>query len=927
MRFFEKYFNNVDFNGAEEVKVLCPFHSDTNPSASINTEKSLFHCFVCGVGYNEAQFIAKINGISVVDAHKVLNKFEENLLTTEWRLTEKAELWSNKDFLTQIHKLGLSNETIDELDLGIAKDDKNRLWLGIPVFYNDVLMSIRKYNLLKIKNEPKLIASANSQNGFVIPYDLWKKNKTETTYILEGEKDMLLARDRGLNAITITGGAQAIPNEFVLNEFKDRKVVLCYDNDDAGREGMRRVYSELKDIVKEIKYLNISDVVKENKEDFSDFIMKYEKDVLDFLMLEEHEFTKDDIVKKQYTTLKKALKHNKLRKKLVADVIVSASFEDSYAIPTHLKGIKKEETGKSNERMFEGEVKNWYLEPSNMFQFLEIIEIDAKRKNLMPKYLELLQIDKKEENVVIKTEDFQTIYKVKISDKVSDFVDEENDNLSIDLYTQTNMSVGSQYEIEYTLYPHPTKHQKIVAIATKIKNLSEIDNFIPDKQILNVFRSMGSTVEEKLNQQYEAIKHHIAKHLDFKLWLASDLVFNSILEFDYVDRIRGTLDLFILGDTQVGKSETTSALTKLYNFGHFLSLKTSTTVGLVGGSNKVEGNWLNTIGAIPRQNKKLVVMEEFSGAKPDFIKTITEMRSSNKLRLARAAGELLVPCMLRMITISNPINDEKGNPRHLNSFPNGVIPVMELIKSAEDVARYDAFLLVERPKELRNPFALKLTGTKLPVEFYQHKIGWVYSRRPEDVIFEEDVASYIWEKANELNKMFLTNFPIFGTTTSLKLARFSVAMSSLIVNTDDTMEKVIVSKEIVDYAYRFIISLYDNETFKLKEYKEEYDSYSKINQNEIEETQKLYDRNSTMFLFLENQSSTSRNNLKSVSGIETDNFNALFNALVRLKLIRISGDNVYPTQKFRLGMKKIKRTKKSLNDEGSLISKIGKDVI
>ena len=87
-----------------------------------------------------------------------------------------------------------------------------------------------------------------------------------------------------------------------------------------------------------------------------------------------------------------------------------------------------------------------------------------------------------------------------------------------------------------------------------------------------------------------------------------------------VKKIRGALDVFILGDTQIGKSETTSKLTNLYDFGHFLSLKTSTTVGLIGGSTSVGGAWLNTIGAIPRQNKKLVVLEEFSGAKPDFIK-------------------------------------------------------------------------------------------------------------------------------------------------------------------------------------------------------------------------------------------------------------------------------------------------------------------
>jgi hypothetical protein len=337
-------------------------------------------------------------------------------------------------------------------------------------------------------------------------------------------------------------------------------------------------------------------------------------------------------------------------------------------------------------------------------------------------------------------------------------------------------------------------------------------------------------------------------------------------------------------------------------------LKTSTTVGLVGGSNKVDNNWLNTIGAIPRQHKKLVVMEEFSGAKPEFIKTMTDVRSSGKLRLARAAGEMNVDCMLRMITLSNAINDSDGNPRHLSSFPNGIMPLMELIKSSEDVARYDGFFLIAKPNTRFNPFGVKVTDNPIPVESYRHKINWVYTRKPEDVIMPEDVKSYIWEKSEELNKLFECNFPLFGTTTPLKLARFSVAMATLIVSTDDTMEKIVVSKSIVDEAFSYLVSIYDNDIFKLREYKEEYDSYSKIDKKEIKELQELYSKNSTLFEWINNSTVASRNDLRTISGLDGDTFNPLFNRMVALRLIRISGAKVFPTPKFRIGMRKIDKT-------------------
>jgi hypothetical protein len=270
-----------------------------------------------------------------------------------------------------------------------------------------------------------------------------------------------------------------------------------------------------------------------------------------------------------------------------------------------------------------------------------------------------------------------------------------------------------------------------------------------------------------------------------------------------------------------------------------------------------------------------------------------------------------------MITISNPINDIQGNPRFLSTFPNGVLPLMELIKSAEDVARYDGFLLVEKVRERVNPFNNKLAGEPLPKEYYEHKIQWVATRKPDDVVFADNSDSYIWEKAEELNSMFESNFPLFGTTTPLKLARFSVAMASLLANTDESLTKVIVNKEIVDAVAEFFYKVYDNPVFKLKEYKLEVDSYNELVVGDVDELENIWSRNATMLDFLANQSGTSRNNLRAISGLETDEFSKIFNRLSQFRFIRLHGENVYPTEKYRLGMSKI--DKSSRIDTGTLI--------
>jgi len=901
LKYFEQYFSDAEFTGAEEVKVLCPFHTDTSPSASVNTLKEVFHCWVCDVGYDEKNFLAKTSGISVLEADKVLNKLNENF--HNWNIVEKADLWASANMLKQVEALGFTKDTIEKLDLGLVKDDLDRPYLGIPVFYNGVLMDSRKYNLYNYNNTPKVQSPKGAQMGFIIPFDLWKVDK-ETTYVFEGEKDMMMARELGLNAITLTGGAGAKPNELVINAFKDRDVIICYDNDEAGRNGAEKLYLHIDKLTKSTKYVNIGDIVEENKEDFYDFVVKYEKDIFDFYDLTEREF-KGITKVAPLTNIKAALAADKINKVINSEILVSAEFADTYAVPVGATLEKMRESKSPNETMMVGEKRSWYLEQRSIQQLLPLIEMSARETEVNAQIKSFAGVPAKETDVKITKLGYQTIYKVRVIDK-----DGDSGMISLDLYTTEQLEVGNQYRITYSIYPHPTKHQKLVAIATHIVPLSTQDGFKIDKEVLNKFKS-GKTIDERVEYLYQSAKHHVAKHLSRDLWFMSDLVFNSVLEFDYGDRLRGALDVFLLGDTQVGKSETTSKLVDLYEFGHFLSLKTSTTVGLIGGSTKVDGSWLNTIGAIPRQHKKLAVLEEFSGARADFIKTMTDIRSSGRLRLARASGELNVPCRLRMITISNPLNGRDGSPRHISSFPNGIMPLMELINSPEDVARYDGFLLIEKPATRFNPFAVKLVGEPIKKELYNHKINWVASRLPEQVIFADGSDSYIWEKAQDLNKLFECNFPLFGTTAALKLARFCVALASLILETDDTYEQVIVTKEIVDYMFDYLVKIYDNDTFKLKEYKAQYESYHTISNEEIIKFQKLYARNAVMFDFLGHQTNTSRGNLTAVSGLDRDKFGIVFNQLVQMKLLRLSGDHVYPTNKFRLGVKNLDKKVKS----------------
>ena len=81
---------------------------------------------------------------------------------------------------------------------------------------------------------------------------------------------MAIARSKGFNAITITGGETMAP--IALNYFKDRKVAIVYDNDDTGILGAKKIASILSNQTDKIKIVTgFHEVCKEPKEDITDF--------------------------------------------------------------------------------------------------------------------------------------------------------------------------------------------------------------------------------------------------------------------------------------------------------------------------------------------------------------------------------------------------------------------------------------------------------------------------------------------------------------------------------------------------------------------------------------------------------------------------------------------------------------------------------
>ena len=102
--------------------------------------------------------------------------------------------------------------------------------------------------------------------------------------------------------------------------------------------------------------------------------------------------------------------------------------------------------------------------------------------------------------------------------------------------------------------------------------------------------------------------------------------------------------------------------------------------------------------------------------------------------------------------------------------------------------------------------------------------------------------------------------------------------------------------------------LYDNPTFKLKEFVQEERRYREFTQQDIDNLQLLYKKNNPVLNLLANASSTTRTNLYSVSGLDATNFNRLIGELSVNNFIRLSTYDIIPTEKFFNTFKKIDKS-------------------
>jgi hypothetical protein len=911
--FFQYYFNIQ--GGGTEKAVNCPFphhtstgleYFETHPSAHVNLKERVFHCKVCGTGHSEMSFIQTVLGCTYANAIRLAKAFDNTEDMAEWRNLVPI----SQDAINLCHQLGIADDVINELDLKSNSPGT----ISFPVSMYGKLIDIRTY---EPGGDPKVRSRAAAAYGMVIPLDIWQATANRVTLVCAGEKDMAVARSHGFNAITLTGGEMTLP--LSPHWFKNKDLIIVYDHDAAGIAGAHKLASYLLDYCHTIKVCTgFHEICKEEGEDITDFFTKYHgtREQLIAYMDATHYYTPEDCIKNSpipRVSLQQATTPEYINKIVRSNIQVAAISEVQYMLPTTIAGEKAKDANK-DDTMDVGEVREWALTDSTIQDVLHLIDNNFTEDTINSNARALMHIPIKERYIKIRKADKVIVYKAYVTEM---FESLNTDTMPME-YTAysigTRLESGKKYLVTYKIVPHPYKGQQLVMIIMNAVHANDsVSNFVITNEtvgLLKTIQEIPGTVTERMHILIQKAKGLIGYNGNDTLIKILDLAYHTVLTFNFgqFKNVRGYLDTLVVGESRVGKSSTAEALRQTYQLGTFTSLagNSATIPGLVGGSNKTPGGAYQTkAGLIPQNHKGMIIFEEFGKCNSNIVAELTDIRSSNEVRITRISGTLTLPAMVRMVSLSN-VKTYQGEIKSIASYPNGISIVTELVGTAEDIARYDLLaVLSDKGNTIIDPFWMP--EAPLPTDVYQARVRWVWSRNAEQISITEEVGRHIIAKANELNQEFNCHIKIFGTEAWKKLCRLSIAIAGYLVSTDTSYQNIIVTQEHVDYAVQLYKELYDNSTFRLREYVENERKYNMIDAEGITRLQEIYIACPALLIMLEQEAKVSRNSLMAAVGLDAMKYNGFVNSLIRGSFIRITANDILPTERFRLGMAQVNR--------------------
>ena len=325
---------------------LCPFHGEKTASMSFTDVENLFHCFGCKEGGDIFKYVQEINNLEFQDAIEfVAEKYGFKLTYTQTNdnsdfkvYQEKIDLINNyfletmksnisKDAKAYLQKRKYDNIDIEKYSISfiskdeesfnkfcktneITKDDLQRLGFissnGNMLFKNRIMFPILSFrnNIIAFGGRaiddfgPKYLNSSDSvlykknRNLYFTNEFITATKKKGYAFIVEGYFDVLSLNKLGYaNSASPSGTALTYQQLESVSKYTS-KILICFDNDEAGLKATERVLEIKNQISKQveihclnlpIEYKDISDVFESKPEIFDD-ILKDNDEIVECLL-------------------------------------------------------------------------------------------------------------------------------------------------------------------------------------------------------------------------------------------------------------------------------------------------------------------------------------------------------------------------------------------------------------------------------------------------------------------------------------------------------------------------------------------------------------------------------------------------------------------------------------------------------------------
>jgi len=293
----------------------------------------------------------------------------------------------------------------------------------------------------------------------------------------------------------------------------------------------------------------------------------------------------------------------------------------------------------------------------------------------------------------------------------------------------------------------------------------------------------------------------------FDLFLAYHLGFTSPIGFNFDgDLVKGWLDFLVLGDSAQGKTAMLERMMIYYQAGRIVSGETAKRTGLVYGMFQANSGWMLQWGEIPRNDRRLVAIDEAHELPVEEIGRMSRMRASG---VAEATGIITAqtPARTRLIAIANP----KYENTDMASFNYGVLGVQQIYERKEDVRRLDFAItvatgdvprqvLATRNQKIDNPYTSSICA---------ELVRFAWTRRPEHIVIGNDTVVAILNVVTRILARYSPKIPLVEPgDLRYKIARLASSVAVALFSVDETGKNVIVKPCHAELAFDFLNRIY-----------------------------------------------------------------------------------------------------------------------